>query len=84
MNLSEIVDLACTGDLTQVRTLRCGECGGSLRIEYVEEQVAGAVYVECLDCKQRTGSRRLNSAPLWVGEFGKRVETTEIQNRGTG
>ena len=82
--MSEIIDLGCTGDLSQVRTLRCSECGGRLQLDYVEGQVAGTVYVKCLDCKQMAGSRRLNSAPPWVAECGKKVATTGIQEPVSG
>ena len=68
----------------QLRALRCGECGGRLRIEYIEGQVVGTLYMECLKCKQAACSRKLNSAPPWVVECGKKVETTGIQEEPSG
>lgn len=70
MEWHEITNSIRTADVDGLRKLRCPECGGQLRIEFVKTDQKSALYVDCLQCKQRVRTTGTGVEPPWTKELG--------------
>ena len=81
MNWNEVLKSVRSADAEKFATLRCPECGGRLKVEYVPRSQRDALYIECVSCNQIVRSTGQKMQPPWTITLGLKAETGAGQSQ---
>jgi hypothetical protein len=64
------------GTASEVKKLKCPECGAGLKVSYCSNDKVKSARAKCLSCNFIVHHCRLGKEPPWVSELGNEFETS--------